>query len=419
MFFGAGNLILPPFIGINSTSGWIYALIGFSLTAVIAPFISLIAVGQVGNNFMDMGKRVNPKLIMILAFITICLIGPVIGIPRTGATTFEIGLRPIFPNISPNMAALAFFTLNASLSISPHKIIDIIGKYLTPILIILLLTLILIGIIFPSHVQHLPEVNTINLFALGFHEGYQTMDILSAVIFAGIILKTMSEQGELAPKQRLYTTIKAGLIAALALFFIYAGLIYLGAISDYPLADHISRTTLLLYISTSILGPIGTYLIALTMTLACLTTAIALTSAFASFMEKITKGKIGYKLNVILCSLLSAILSVKGVDEIISYAEILLGLIYPIVFALVIYLVFLGKFVKAKAPYIAAVIVTSLVSSLSAFLYYFPHMPILGAIRNKLPFAEHNMDWLLPSFIAFIISSLFSKNKDFLDSRPF
>lgn len=108
MFFGAGNLILPPFIGLKSGSEWFYAIVGFITTGIIAPLISLIAVVQIGHNFTDIGKRVNKKMITILAFIIIWLIGPLIGIPRTGATTFEIGLQPVFPELSPIISAVIF-----------------------------------------------------------------------------------------------------------------------------------------------------------------------------------------------------------------------------------------------------------------------------------------------------------------------
>lgn len=108
MFFGAGNLILPPFIGLKSGTEWFYAIVGFITTGIIAPLISLIAVVQIGHNFTDIGKRVNKKMITILAFIIIWLIGPLIGIPRTGATTFEIGLQPVFPGLSPIISAVIF-----------------------------------------------------------------------------------------------------------------------------------------------------------------------------------------------------------------------------------------------------------------------------------------------------------------------
>lgn len=417
MFFGAGNLILPPFIGLKSASEWLYAILGFVTTGIIAPLISLIAVVQVGQNFTDIGKRVNQPMIMILAFIIIWLIGPLIGIPRTGATTFEIGIQPIFPGVTPAISALLFFGLTGFLAISPSKIVDIIGKYLTPVLILLLLALIVVGILYASHAPAVSDLKPVEGFALGFHEGYQTMDVLSAVIFAGIITGTIAEKGFTQVKQRVSMTIMAGVIAAVCLLIIYGGLVYLGAVSGYPVTDNLSRTKLLLHISHTVLGQYGAYIISIAIALACLTTAIALTSAFSSFMEKISKGKLGYKLNVIICSLLAGILSIKGVDEIINYAGILLGFVYPIVFALVMYLVFFGRFVKSKNPYIAAVIITTIISSLSVLQYYNIFTGVVTTLKNSLPLVQHNLEWGIPSFLIFIITAFFSRKNTGL-SQP-
>lgn len=239
------------------------------------------------------------------------------------------------------------------------------------------------------------------------------MDVLSAVIFAGIIITSITEKGFTMVSQRVKMTVMAGLIAAFCLLVIYGGLVYLGATSGYPVTDNLSRTKLLLHISNSVLGQYGTYIISVAIALACLTTAIALTSAFASFMEKITNGKSGYKVNVIFCCVLAAILSVKGVDEIINYAGILLGFVYPVVFALVMYLVFFGKIIKSKAPYVAAVIISTLVSSLTVFQYYGIAENFITSLKDRLPLVQHNMEWVLPSFLAFIITALFTKNNTF------
>ncbi|CAA7196285.1 Branched-chain amino acid transport system 2 carrier protein [Chryseobacterium potabilaquae] len=411
MFFGAGNLILPPFIGIKSGSEFFYAIIGFIITGIIFPLISLIAVVQIGHNFTDIGKRVNKKMITLLAFIIIWFIGPLIAIPRTGATTFEIGLQPIFPDISPIISAVLFFGITGFLAISPSKIVDIIGKYLTPVIILLLLILIIVGIVNVSHVLEISSLSPVDSFALGFHEGYQTMDVLGAVIFAGIIITTITEKGFTQVNQRVKMTTMAGLIAAFCLLIIYGGLVYLGATSGYPVTEDLSRSKLLLHISNSILGKSGTYIISLAIALACLTTAIALTSAFATFMEKITKGISSYKINVIFCCLLSAILSVKGVDEIINYAGILLGFVYPIVFTLIIYLIFFEKIIKSKAPYVAAVITSALVSSLSIFQHYGIAESFMTSLKDSLPLVKHSLEWVLPSFLAFTITSFFSKKR--------
>ena len=100
-------------------------------------------------------------------------------------------------------------------------------------------------------------------------------------------------------------------------------------------------------------------------------------------------------------------------DEIINYAGILLGFVYPVVFALVMYLVFFGKIIKSKAPYVAAVIISTLVSSLTVFQYYGIAENFITSLKDRLPLVQHNMEWVLPSFLAFIITALFTKNNTF------
>ena len=149
MFFGAGNLILPPFIGLEVGNEWLWALLGFFITAIIAPFLGVLMVAKAGTNFTHLGNRIHPELIKWLTLFVILCIGPLIAIPRTGSTTFEVGIAPLLPDL-PKIAFLAvFFGVVLVLSISKSKIVDIIGKFLTPFLLIVLVLLIALGILFP------------------------------------------------------------------------------------------------------------------------------------------------------------------------------------------------------------------------------------------------------------------------------
>lgn len=411
MFFGAGNLILPPYIGLNTGSEWFFAILGFVATGILAPFLGLLAVTKNGLTFTDLGKRTHPVLILILAAIIMWSIGPLVAIPRTGATTFEMALKPVFPSMSPFIGALLFFGVTFVLSISPSKIVDIIGKYLTPVLVILLLLLVVLGIFNPVSSPDKTSFSSLESFQFGFDEGYQTMDVLASVVFAGIIISAAVEKGFGKTKQRVQMVFVSGIVAVLCLFLIYGGLIYLGATSGFSADNTISWTELLLVISKNILGNYGTYAVSLAIALACLTTAIALTTAFGSFMEKLTKGKLPYTLNVIICTLLSVYFAIKGVDEIIAYAGALLNFVYPITFALVLYLLIFGKKVVSKKPYIAAVLMTAVIALLSLATDYNIGGAFLLNIKECLPLEKHNLEWIVPSFIIFVVFVLISGNK--------
>ncbi|GIM54629.1 branched-chain amino acid transport system II carrier protein [Capnocytophaga cynodegmi] len=420
MFFGAGNLILPPLIGLSTGSNWVEALVGFFISAIIAPFLGILVVTKSGTSFTDLGKKVHPKLIDILAVLIILCIGPLVAIPRTGATTFEVGIRPSFPELSNVVFAIIFFAIVLVLSISRTTIVNIIGKFLTPVLLLSLFALIILGVLYPAKPigEEIAGFYSPSAFSVGFTEGYQTLDVLASVIFAGIIISAVVSNGYSSVKERVKITISAGMISTLALLIIYGGLIYLGATSDYleatgVSASEISRTNLLLHISTSILGKGGTFVMAIAIAFACLTTAIALTSATGSIFEKMSKGKIPYKLGVTLCTIISAFISINSVDSIINYAINILLFIYPIVFTLILYILLFGRFVESKKPFIASIIVTALVSLISVLknLNLNWNLDFLFKIKEQLPLNDYQLEWILPSLITFVIFTTFSRRK--------
>lgn len=415
MFFGAGNLILPPFIGLLAGEDWSFSILGFSLTAILAPFMGILAVVMSGNSFTDLGNRIHKTFAVILATAIMLSIGPLVAIPRTAATTFEVGVVSLDPDFSPVLTSFLFFAVVMVLSISPSRVVDIIGKFLTPALLVLLMILVISGIVTPLDTVALGRVSESSAFVDGFVEGYQTMDVLASVIFAGVIITAVISKGYTDTKQKIQLTIGAGMVAALFLLFIYGGLVYLGATSGYPVSEQIKRTDLLLYISNGVLGKTGTIALALCIALACLTTAIALICAMGTFFSQLTRGFLSYKLIVVLTCISSGILAINGVDEIIAYAAPFLGVIYPITFTVVLYMVVFGKRVKRKAPFVAAVVVSSFISIME-FVEYLLHshtdsvfLKGIKTIKSVIPFSKYELTWLIPSLLAFLLVWFFCK----------
>ncbi|MVX36999.1 MULTISPECIES: branched-chain amino acid transport system II carrier protein [Myroides] len=418
MFFGAGNIILPPIIGLLTGNDWNWSVTGFSLTAILAPFLGIIAVLYSGDEFTDLGKRIDSRLGWILATAIILSIGPLVAIPRTAATTFEIGVVPIFSDFSPVLSSVIFFGITLALSISPSRVVDIIGKYLTPILLILLIFLIFLGITSPLGQLEETNINGLEAFRKGFYEGYQTMDVLASVIYAGIIISAVKARGYVELGEKTKVTFMSGSVAIFFLLFIYGGLVYLGATSGYPINDSLKRTELLLHISNGVLGSSGTIALSLCIALACLTTAIALVCATGTFFSQLTNGKLSYRFIVIVTCLSSGYLAVKGVDDIIDYAGPFLGIIYPITLTLIIYMVVFGKYVKRKAPFVAAIITTTVIA-LYQFVVYMIGLYRESIFENRMhatntidrlnslievvPMSRYDVPWLIPSFIAFTV----------------
>ena len=408
MFFGAGNLLLPPLIGVEVGSNYFVAMLAFGLTGILLPFTGILSVVFSGNSFNDLGHRVNKHLAAILGTIIMACIGPLIAIPRTAATTYEVGLKPFFPNLNPIWGSVIFFAITLALAIRPSRVVDVIGNYLTPVLLVLLALLIVVGIVHPTANLEASRMTMVESFSRGFIEGYQTLDVLASVIFAGIIINAARDKGYTDTKSKTQVVIVSGLLSTTCLLFVYGGLIYLGATSGIT-DSSISRAELLIDISRNILGDYGLVAIALCMAFACLTTSIALTTAVASFFSQLSKGKLSYTVVAIICTVISFGLSVKGVDEIINFAYPPLAFVYPITITLVIYIVLFGKIIQSKTPYIGALLASSIVATLGLLklLGFLNEDIVLGL--NKIPFFEYDLGWIVPSVIGFVIGLVYDK----------
>ncbi len=408
MFFGAGNLLLPPYIGLQIGDHIWTTILAFGISGILLPFTGILAVTNSGDNFNDLGHRINKTLAAVLGTIIMICIGPLIAIPRTAATTFEVGILPSFPESNPIWASLLFFITVWCFSIVPSKVVDLVGNILTPLLLVILSLLIIKGIINPVSPALGGTITVSQSFTLGFTEGYQTLDVLASVIFAGIIIAAAKAKGYHSIQEKNKVVIASGILAASCLLFIYGGLIYLGATAGVE-DPSVSRSELLLFISHRIFGAYGTLAINICIALACLTTAIALTSAVGTFFSGLTKGRIGYKILVTLSCLVSGILSVIGVDDIIKFAYPPLAFVYPIVITLVLYIVIFGHWVKSKEPYIAAISASTIIAVLNV-------LKILGILKdpqllflNKIPLFKYELGWVLPSIIFFVLTLLLTR----------
>lgn len=415
MFFGAGNLLLPPFIGLQVGNHVWLTILAFGLTGILLPFFGILSIVNSGDTFNDLGNRINKGIAPVLGTIIMLCIGPLIAIPRTAATTFEVGVLPSFPNSSPIWTSIIFFAVTWLLTIKPSKVVDIIGNILTPLLLVLLLGLIGIGVFAPISEYNTQSLDASQSFTLGFTEGYQTLDVLASVIFAGIIITAAKTKGYSSVRAKNQVVIASGLLSAICLFLIYGGLIQLGAtsgISDLT----VKRSELLIHISKALMGHYGMIAIALSIALACLTTAIALTSAVGTFFSQLTQNRLSYKALVTGCCIVSCLLSITGVDNIISFAYPVLIFVYPIVITLVLYTVFFGAFIKHKLPYIGALIASTLIASFNLLKFLGLLNEHTLRILNEIPFFAYELGWVVPSALFFLIFLVIDKTIEKRDS---
>jgi len=402
MFFGAGNLLLPAFLGLQTRTDWVSAFSGFSLTAILAPFLAVFAVAISGNYFTDLGSRANVKFAYALALINVLCIGPLIALPRSGASVYEVAIQPILPNAQPVWVSVIFFGVVMVLSFSMNKLTGVLGKLLGPILLFFLAVLIVPALFIGSEVD-LPPTIIEDRFYVGFQEGYQTMDVLAGLIFAVILIAGAKSRGYTHVNDRVEVVVKSAIFAAGCMLLVYGGMFYLGAHANVEITN-LSRSGLLLHIATQQLGSNGIYLISILMILACLTTAIALTAGSANFFERLTKGKLGYIEGIISITLVSVILGITGVDAIIDYASTLLNFIYPVTLVLILSVLLFGGTIKNQKPYFITLIITMIISFIRVLIKWFPNEEAFTQLLEALPLARFNLEWVLPAVLTFIIT---------------
>ncbi|QEZ68298.1 branched-chain amino acid transport system II carrier protein [Paraclostridium bifermentans] len=397
MFFGAGNLIFPPYIGISSGSSWLISFLGFILADVGIILLSIIAISKAGS-LQNVIGRAGKKFGITLEFLMMLCLGPILVIPRTGATTFEMSILPLAKNFNPVLFSVIFFSITLLLTIKPTKVMDIIGKFLTPILLLSLAFLIVKGIVSP--IGNLEDINSSDLFITGVTQGYQTMDALGIGGIVALIMTSLVSKGYTDKNENISLAIKSALIACVGLTVVYGGLTFLGATASSLYDTNISQTALLINITHQLLGSTGTIMLAVVVGFACLTTSIGLTSVTGKFFEDFTNKKLKYEHIVIFICVFSAIVSNFGVDKIIQIAIPILSLIYPVTIVLVVMNIF-KKIIPNDMTLKGAAYSTLLISLLNVI----DSLGLSIQFVHQIPLASLGFNWILPAIIGGIVFS--------------
>ncbi|ACB84660.1 branched-chain amino acid transport system II carrier protein [Natranaerobius thermophilus] len=408
MFLGAGNVIFPPFLGHSSGTDWLPALIGFLLTGVGLPLLGIIAVAVAGGTVDHLAKNVSKNFGKLFGSVIVLTIGPLLAIPRTGATAFELGIAPFLEEtiITSIIATTIFFGITLYFSLNPSTVIDRIGKYLTPTLVAVLGIIVIVGFISPVGAPQ--DVSSENTFTIGFTEGYQTMDALASILFAGIVIGSLIDRGYKTVSDQISLTIRAGAIAATGLGLIYGGLVYLGSTASGVFDAGIHRTDLLIGISGNLLGSLGTAILGISVFLACLTTSIGLTTTVGKYFNDLSEGKLKYNHLVIGTVLFSLFFANAGVELIVTIAEPILITIYPTAIVLIIMSLF-DKYINDKIAYRGAVVATFLIGLMDAFRTLDLNPKTIEIFMSNLPLAEYGMPWITPAIVCAILASVAKK----------
>lgn len=410
IFFGAGNLIFPPHLGVLAGDQWYKAMFGFLLTDPVLPILGVIVTARLGGRADDLGKRVSPKFAKLIGTIAILTIGPFFCVPRTGATTHEIFVHSLFPSVPSWATCVVFFALTLYLTLNPGKVIDIIGKYLTPALLIILALIVIISIVNPPD----PKVATgqVGLFTNGFYEGYQTMDALGSPLMAGIVISDLLRRGYTDKEVQFKASAQIGIVAFILLALVYGGLTYAGATVGGHFNGETERTALLIGMVELMLGNIGKVFMGVAVALACLTTSTGLTSTCGNYFDTISNGKLPYKYVAMVATAIAFVLSLIGVEGLIAIAVPILSAIYPVIIVLIVMSIF-DKKIKYNWTYTGAVIgafAVALIENINLASVMRGGTLLAGpaAALKALPLGNFGFEWILPAVVCSVILTVIS-----------
>lgn len=404
MFFGAGNLIFPPSLGIDMGKDWLVAGIGFLVTGVGLPLLGVLAFTKVGR-LEDFSVKISSRFNTLYCTALVFVIGPLFAIPRTGSTTFEMGVLPSFPNVNPLVLSIitstVFFGITLILVIKESKITDIIGKFLTPVILIILAAIAFLGI--TGDIGTPVDKNITGVFAKGFVSGYQTMDALASVIFGVVIVKGLEGKGIVEEKEQRYFLSGSALIAAIGLGLIYFSLMYLGG--KVSGVGAFSTTSAALYLAEITLGSAGKIAFGICVATACLTTSVGLVAIASDWFARFTP--VSYKMWAVIICVFSGVMAIGGVDFIIKLSIPVLCILYPVTIILILLNVF-G--VKHVLVYRTATYTTLVVIVLEEVFSKILHVTPITNFLAKIPMAESGFVWVVPCLIgmavAFVIAPI-------------
>lgn len=426
LFFGAGNLIFPAQLGQNAGTNLWPAVIGFLITGVGLPFLGILAMGFSGSrNLQDLASRVHPFYAVLFTSLLYLTIGPFFAAPRTGAVAFDIGIGTFVPEDSMRLAlfifTLVFFGVTLWLSLNPAKIVDRVGKVMSPAIIVLLLVLLVVAFINPmGAVQSPVDAYADAAFMKGFMEGYNTMDALASLVFGIIVINVIRSMGVTDKVQILSATAKTGFVAAGFLALLYVGIAILGATTTEKFGLLDTGGPVLSGAASHYFGTFGSVMLAVIIILACLTTSIGLITACGEYFHTIIP-KVSYKAFVMIFTIFCFIVSNFGLSNIITYSIPVLMFLYPLAVVLMLLTFTSPLFNHSRIVYVGATTVAFLISVIDGVKTLYG---TLGVAENEwpnwlngivtfynsvLPLYSEGLGWLLPVVIVMIVTSIIAK----------
>lgn len=411
LFFGAGNLIFPASMGQAAGDNVWWALLGFCITGVGLPLIAVMAIGYSGAfSLQHVAKRIHPAFAVFYTVVCYMSIGPCFAVPRTGTVSYEIAVRPFLSEENASIGLpiflAIFFIVSGWFAATPTKLVDRIGKFLTPALVLTIVIFIVQSFITPLGVPQTPAAPYATPFKAvvqGILDGYNTLDAIAALVFASLVIKAVQATGFSAPSEVTREVYKSSFVAAPLLAVIYIFIAKIGAESVSAIGIQETGAPILAESAKIFFGQAGAMLLSAMVLLACLTTSIGLISCCAYYIKELT-GKLSYIAWVVIFTIVSYLIGLFGLKTIIVSTIPVLMFIYPICVALVL-LIFIDKFIERRRCVYAWTIGLTFIMALYNGLQ--TAKIALGGldeiINNWVPLQSYGLGWIPFAIVGFIL----------------
>ena len=424
LFFGAGNLIFPVHLGQSAGENTLSATIGFLLTGVGLPIIGVVASAlSRSESLYEMAKPVSKTYGIFFTCALYLTIGPLFAIPRTATVAFEVGLTAFVTEANLPLAlfvfSLLFFAATLFYALRPGRILDWVGRYLTPAFVGLLSILIIATVVRPMgnpvNYPALGNYSTQPLFT-GIIDGYNTMDALASLAFAIIIISNIEKLGVTDPKRKAIETLKSGIVCLVGMGVIYSALAYMGATSLGSVEAGANGGIILASVSKHYFGLFGQVLLAAIVLVACLKTAIGLITACGQMFSEMFPNSLSYNQYAIAFTFVSFAIANFGLETIIQLSLPVLMFLYPLAIVLII-LSLLNPVIKKQKTVYQWTIGLTVFAALFDFINDLPKSvkekgvlsEIIQVATYYLPGFENGFGWILPSIFGFIVGVIMWK----------
>ena len=398
LFFGAGNLIFPPFLGQMAGEHAPLAMLGFLVTAVVLPVLGVVVVAKF-NGLEQLARKVDARFAMVFTILIYLSIGPGLGIPRAASVPFEMAIAPLLPeNVSFGLFMLlyssAFFLLAGWLALTPNKLVDRIGKVLSPCLLLLLVA-VFCSFLFGGKADVAPAQGAYldNALVTGFLEGYNTMDAIAALNFGLVIAATLRTLQVKEHKDVMHYTVLAGVFAGTILALVYGMLSYMGMQTSAVYSLEGNGAWTLRCIVQQLFGGPGAVLLAVIFTLACLTTCVGLITSISQYFSTLTN-RLSYRQWAVGIAFFSFAVCNQGLNKILSLSVPVLNAVYPVAIVLIV-LGLCDKWLAGnKFVYPCTVGAVSVVSVLYSLEQLGASFGFVTSLCKLLPFYSMGMGWV-------------------------